>query len=163
MEKEEKMDWLALLGGENQLAMVMDTNQYTKQFGVVLSNEDAEILCQSRKRNLREEERVEFGGGILPKLIFAFCDSPYLYQDNYVESLERLQEIFYLYKNESLDELTDDELVEYMCREFHGICQGSLDYLEDTVLENFARNIRCNAQGFMSTKNYQLSQMEETE
>lgn len=25
---------------------------------------------------------------------------------------------------------------------FDGICQGSLDYLEDTCLERFARNIR---------------------
>ena len=30
-------------------------------------------------------------------------------QENYADTLMRLQDIFYLYKNESLDELTDDE------------------------------------------------------
>ena len=33
-------------------------------------------------------------------------------QENYADTLMRLQDIFYLYKNESLDELTDDELLE---------------------------------------------------
>ncbi len=51
----------------------------------------------------------------------------------------RLQDIFYLYKNESLDELTDDELLEYMKEKFDGICAGDLDYLEGTELDTFAR------------------------
>jgi hypothetical protein len=34
-------------------------------------------------------------------------------QENYCESLARLEEIFYLFKNEMLDEITDDELLEF--------------------------------------------------
>ena len=56
-------------------------------------------------------------------------------QENYADTLMRLQDIFYLYKNESLDELTDDELLEYMKEKFDGICAGDLDYLEGTVRE----------------------------
>ena len=48
-------------------------------------------------------------------------------QENYADTLMRLQDIFYLYKNESLDELTDDELLEYMKEKFDGICAGDLD------------------------------------
>jgi len=103
----------------------------------------------ARKNSLKEQERIEFGGGILPKLIFAFCDSPFIYQDNYVDTLECLQNIFYLYKNESLDELSDDELIEYMKKHFDNDCQGSLEYLEDTCLEDFARSIRVGTRGFI--------------
>ena len=63
-------------------------------------------------------------------------------QENYADTLMRLQDIFYLYKNESLDELTDDELLEYMKEKFDGICAGDLDYLEGTVLDTFVREVR---------------------
>ncbi|MHC1748209.1 MAG: DUF6323 family protein [Cellulosilyticaceae bacterium] len=139
----DEKNWMILLGDNNQLQKVVVTNEYTKKFGVSLSETDAKQLLAERKETLKLEERIEFGEGILSKLIFAFCDSPYIYQDNYVETIGRLQEIFYLYKNESLDELTDDELIDFMKKAFNGICEGSLDYLEETSLEKLARDIRC--------------------
>ncbi|HEX3075630.1 MAG TPA: DUF6323 family protein [Lachnospiraceae bacterium] len=134
---------------QQQLQKVVSCNEYTQKYGVTLSQEDALLLLERRKQNLKEQERVEFGEGILQKLIFTFCDSSYIYQDNYVDTIDALQEIFYLYKNESLDELTDDELLEYMKEKFDGVCQGSLEYLEDTCLEGFAREIRKGTHGFM--------------
>lgn len=138
----EKKSWLELLNSSNQLAVRKAVDEYAGQYGLSLTDEEVGLLLGERKQVLREQERVEFGEGILSKLVYAFCDSPYVYQDNFADTLGRLQEIFYLYKNEALDELTDDELIEYMMREFGGICQGSLDYLEDTSLEKFARKIR---------------------
>lgn len=135
------------------LQNVMACNQYSEKFGVKLTEKDVLALLEARKNSLREQERIEFGGGILPKLIFAFCDSPYIYQDNYIETIEVLQDIFYLYKNESLDELTDDELIEYMKKHFDGECQGSLEHLEDTCLEKFARSIRNGYRGYI--RNYE--------
>ena len=61
-----------------------------------------------------------------------FCDSSFLSQNNYVETLIRLQEIFYLYKNEMQDEITDDELIHFMREQFEAVCYGDLDYLEGT-------------------------------
>jgi hypothetical protein len=130
--------------GKYQLDKITNCNQYTEKFGLHLSKQDASFLLASRASNLKEQERIEFGEGILAKLIFTFCDSPYIYQDNYIDTLEALQEMFYLYKNESLDELTDDELLEYMKEHFDGDCQGSLDYLEESCLDSFCRQIRRN-------------------
>ena len=142
--------FLSILGkGQYQIEKVTDCNQYSQKFGVSLTEKDALMLLEARKNSLKEQERIEFGGGILPKLIFSFCDSPFIYQDNYVDTLEALQNIFYLYKNESLDELTDDELIEYMKKHFDNDCQGSLEYLEDTCLEDFARSIREGTRGFI--------------
>ena len=130
------------LSEKNEITAVLNTNQYTERFGLVLSEEEAKLLVQERFESLKEQQRVEFGKGSLDKLIYAFCDSAYIFQDNYVDAITRLQEIFYLYKNESMDELTDDELIDYMKDAFENECQGSLDYLEDTCLELFAREIR---------------------
>lgn len=141
-------DWLEIWLGQNQLQKVIEMNEKTQKFGLVLSDEDAKMLVERRNDNLREQQRVEFGEGILPKLIFVFCDSPYINQKNYVDTITRLQELFYFYKNESMDELTDDELLDFMKEAFDGECEGSLEYLEETSLEEFARNIRREGKSF---------------
>ena len=123
-------NWMMLLSEEHQVGRVMKTNQYTEQFGLRLSEREATELVRERIEVLQEQQRVEFRQGILEKLIFAFCDSAYIQQNDYAETIGRLQEIFYLYKNESLDEWTDDELISLMRNAFEEECQGSLDYLE---------------------------------
>lgn len=146
---DDIMELMLIKQQKQELTKVLDCNNYTKKFGIELTEEDVKELLLSRKSSLRREERVEFKESIMPKLIYAFCDSPYVYQDNYLETLQRLQEIFYLYKNESLDEWTDDELLQYMKEEFDGECQGSLDYLEETSLEKMARDVRRSSHGFI--------------
>lgn len=154
----KEKNWLQLMSEQNQLENVMETNRFTQKFGLSLSDEEAEILVADRRDSLQEQRRVEFGEGILPKLIFAFCDSPYIYQDNYVDTIGRLQDIFYLYKNESMDEATDDELIDFMKEQFEGECQGSLEHLEDTSLEQFARDIRRKTQMRLSIETADMAQ-----
>lgn len=147
-------NWLDLLQDKNQLSKVIETNQYTKQFGLTLSREDAELILEHRKNTLRQQHRVEFGESILPKIIHEFCDSNYIQQKDYVNTLIRLQEIFYLYKNEMNDEITDDELLHLMGEQYENICFGDLDYLESTCLSDFAEAIRAGYQGFQKTDGY---------
>lgn len=149
---DNKKMWELLNQSETSLLQIVSCNEYTKKFGIVINQEDALQLMEERKEVLQENGRIEFGESILPKLIYAFCDSPYLYQDNYMEMISRLQEIFYLYKNESLDEVSDDELIELMKDYFDGDCQGSLDYLEETCLEAFARSVREGTTRFMGMR-----------
>lgn len=52
-------------------------------------------MMQERKGTLMEQKRVEFGESILPRIIYEFCDSAFISQSNYLESLIRLQEIFF--------------------------------------------------------------------
>lgn len=144
-------NWMQLLQQQNQLKHLMETNHASKVYGLVLTKEDAEIILQERGRALREQKRVEFGEGILPKLIYEFCDSPYLDQEHYVDILIRLQDIFYQYKNEMMDEITDDELLHFMKEQFDEVCFGDLDYLEGTCLSNFAQAIRAGYGGYRAT------------
>lgn len=144
-------DWMQLLQRQNQLAKVLETNQRAERYGLTLSEEEAGLILEERGRALKEQKRVEFGEGILPKIIDEFCDSAYLEQEHYVETLIRLQDIFYLYKNEMMDEITDDELLHFMKEQYEEICFGDLDYLESTCLSNFAQAIRAGYSGFRAS------------
>lgn len=146
-----KNNWLDLLQNQNQLSKVIETNKYSEQYGLVLSQQDAQLILENRKTSLRNQRRVEFGEGIAPKLIQEFCDSNYIDQNNYVDTIIRLQEIFYLYKNEMNDEITDDELIHLMKKQYENLCFGDLDYLESTCLADFAQAIRAGYTGFKAT------------
>lgn len=105
-------------------------NALSERFGLRLTLEQARELERARLRALEDTGRIELEGGVLPKLIYAFCDSPYLEADTYAETLEALQTLFYAFKAETHDALSDDEVIEGMAAAFHGPAQGSLEYLE---------------------------------
>lgn len=71
-----------------------------------------------------------------------------------MQTLSRLQEIFYLYKNETQDELTDDELLNFMREQFDAICFGDLDYLEGTCLSIFSQAVRAGYRGYHGTEGH---------
>ncbi len=117
-------------------------NEWTAPFGLSLSDAQMKMLAENRFRALQNTGRVEFGEGILKKLIYAFCDSPFLTQETYEETISELQEIFYYFKNESMERIPDEELIGYMKQVFDGCAQGSIDYLEGTSLEELCRSVR---------------------
>lgn len=140
--KENLMELMQLEQEKKQLACLLDCNNKTAAFGLMLTEDDAKLLLSERKSALRQQERLEFGEGILPALIDAFCDSAYITQETYVETLTELQDIFYEYKNESFDRLTDSELLSFMAQQFEEVCFGDVEYLRSTCLERFCRAIR---------------------
>ncbi len=119
-----------------------ECNQLTARFGLRLSEEQIQSLVNFRFEALQNTMRIEFGEGVLRKLIYAFCDSPYISQENYEETIAELQDSFYYFKNESMDRFSDDELIEYMKAVFDGRAQGSLEYLCGTSLEELCRYAR---------------------
>lgn len=145
-------NWMEFMNSKLWLEQVQKINQYTKRFGLTLSKEDGELLLQEKNHILKTEGRVEFGESILPQIIYTFCDSSFISQKDYVEALIRLQEIFYMYKNEMQDEITDDELLHFMKEQFETVCYGDFNYLESTCLDIFAQAVRAGYRGFEKTR-----------
>lgn len=139
---------------QNQLAKVMKTNEETERFGLALTEQDARLILKERNNVLAEQRRVEFGEGIAAKIIYEFCDSDYIDQNHYVDTIICLQEIFYLYKNEMQDEITDDELLHLMKEQFEQLCFGDLDYLEGTCLAQFSQAVRAGYDGYKGSDGY---------
>lgn len=121
---------------------VVKCNDYTERFGLVLTPAQAIELVETRYLSLRDQGRIEFGGGVIDKIIKEFCASPYLSMQNYAQTLHELIEIFYYYKNETMDLISDDDLIKFMESSFDGVCQGSLDLLSGRELYRLAKNLR---------------------
>ncbi len=63
-------NWIVLLQQQTYLAEIMETNQKTARFGLVLSRQDSEIILKERNHALQQQRRVEFGLGITTKIIY---------------------------------------------------------------------------------------------
>lgn len=144
-------NWMAVWQQKQQLARVIETNRMTAQYGLTLNEAQAGLLAAEQCAVLKEQRRLEFGEGIIPRMIAEFCDSDFIDQEHYVEILLRLQEIFYLYKNEMQDEISDEELLHFMKEQFEMVCFGDLEYLEGTCLTIFAQAIRAGYRGYQAT------------
>ncbi|MFT5872186.1 MAG: hypothetical protein ACI8WT_001116 [Clostridium sp.] len=128
----------------NKLAIteIIKCNETTSRYGLMLSKADAQELVVTRSESLSSNGRIEFAGGIINKLIIEFCDSPFISQFNYAATLSELIETFYYFKNETLDEISDDDLILLMKEFFDENCKGSIELLQNRELEELARNIR---------------------
>lgn len=121
---------------------ILKCNEYTEPFGLTLSPKQALALSEKHSESLEKSQRIEFGNGITDKLITEFCTSPYISQDNYEETISGLIGLFYDFKNETWDTVSDDELIEFMKNAFNTYCHGSLEILESRALTGLSRHIR---------------------
>lgn len=121
---------------------IVELNKITEKYGLILTKEQATDLVNNRNTVLKEVGRIELGGGILEKLIYEFYDSPYLYKDEYLDTLEKLTNIFYEYRCEFDGKLTDDQIIKYIKNKFDTTCNGSLELLEHKELEYLKEHLK---------------------
>lgn len=127
---------------EQQVNEIIRLNEETVKYGLTLSKHEIMQIIDVRNDLLRGYGRIELGTEVINKLIKSFYNSSYIQQDMYMLTLMELQEVFYYMKNETEDNLSDDEIIEIL-REFFGdYCKGSIELLQGREIENFARNQR---------------------
>ena len=136
-------------------AVLRECNSYTTRFGLQLTEDEIKQLIDSRKEVLRLIGRIEFGGGVIQKIVMEFADSAYINQQDYAELLMELQECFYYFKTEALEDLTDDELIKIMKLYFEEVCQGDIQLLQSTMLENYCRDIRYGKMEYQDLNGYE--------
>lgn len=141
---------LQLINVNNSITLINDSknilncNDMTKKYNLFLSEKDSFEIIQCNSKSLANNNRIQFDEIIAPKLIYSFCDSPYINQQNYKQTMEDLIDIFYYYKNETMDLVSDDELIEYMAKAFNNSCEGSLELLASRELHTFTCEILSN-------------------
>lgn len=121
---------------------IIQCNNLTSKYGLSLTKQQAIELVEIRNQVLHANGRIEFSGGVINKIIQEFCDSPYITKDNYIETIQELIEIFYYYKNETEELVSDDDLINFMGNAFNHKCRGSLELLSGRELDKLANNIR---------------------
>lgn len=134
-----------ILGGamseSGQRAALLACNEYTRQYGLTLTAEDAAMLTETRRETLRTAGRVEFTGGAVEKIVTEFAASPYITQASFAATLAALTELFYTFKNETSDLIGDEALIKYMRHAFDGECRGSVEVLAADALPELARRV----------------------
>lgn len=141
--KEMESSYLDIINKRKQIEItnIKKCNEYTSKYGLTLSDNQIKNIIERRIESLQQNGRIEFRGWIVDKIIKEFCDSPYINQENYAQTIYELIDIFYEYKNETIDLIADDELITFMKKSFDGICQGDIEYLEGTVMYKMRENL----------------------
>lgn len=120
---------------------ILDCNRFLNGYNLKLTKEDVKEIIEKRNDSLRQTGRIELGEWIVDKMIRQFCDSQYIVQENLKYTIDELINIFYYYKSETNDLISDDELLKIMRRCYDDIAQGDLEYLSGTILEQVRKNI----------------------
>lgn len=126
---------------------ILSLNEKSQEYGLSLSEQDAIMLIEQGKEAIHLQERIEFGKSITTKLIEKFMQSTYITQKNYAQTIAILLDVFYEAKGESLDVLTDDEVIEIMYDFFENESGGDIDTLQGRDMYYLCRKIRNMATG----------------
>ncbi|HNW85884.1 MAG TPA: DUF6323 family protein [Candidatus Limiplasma sp.] len=125
-----------LMAAAQQLSRL---NEVSERYGLTLTDAEIHTLAKAHLETLQTAGRLELGESLLPRLTYAFCDSPYINRSEYLDTLLALQELFYTLKNECNDALTDEELIEALRKVFNHRAHGSLSYLENLTVSDLYR------------------------
>ncbi|MTI71828.1 MAG: hypothetical protein FH751_16385 [Firmicutes bacterium] len=120
---------------------VLKSNEKIKKYGLLLTVEDVNKIMETRNRALQSYGRIELEIKVTKMMIEEFSDSCYIDNENFVFILNELQDIFYYFKNETEDKISDIKLIDILKEYFENSCEGSIELLKSR-LEVFAQEFR---------------------
>ena len=74
---------------------ILALNAVSKKYGLILSEEDAKDLSDTRNRARSENDRLEIGAGSVTEIVKRFCTSRYLNNEDYAYVLNEVTYLFY--------------------------------------------------------------------
>ena len=124
---------------------ILNLNQKSQIYGLTLNKEEVKEIINSRDNTLKNYGRIELDIGVTKMIIENLYKSQYTDKDDYVYLINDLHEIFYYLKNETLDKISDVEIIEII-DEFYNNCSGRIDILQEKC-EEFAKSYRWKLEG----------------
>jgi hypothetical protein len=119
---------------------ILDLNEKSQIYGLTLNKEDVKEIINSRDNTLKSYGRIELDISITKMIIENLYKSQYTDKDDYVYVINDLHEVFYYLKNETLDQISDIEIIEII-DEIYNNCSGRIDIVQEKC-EEFAKNYR---------------------
>ena len=119
---------------------ILKINEESSAYGLILTPGDVEEIIKSRGYSLKTYGRIDLNMDITKKLINKIYTSQYTDKDDYVEIINDLQDIFYYLKNETLDEISDHEIIDIIVG-FYEKTSGRIDNVQN-LTEKFALDYR---------------------
>lgn len=128
--------------GQLSISQVLKSNQESERYGLILNALQAQEIVKTFKQAIENHGRLELSIEAVNKIIAAFCTSPFLNSEDYVQTINELINLFYHMKNETEDLIGDEELISIMKEYYNSSCQGSLELLKDREMVRFAVDFR---------------------
>ena len=119
---------------------LLELNENSRSYGLTLNKEDIKEIINSRNNTLKSYGRIELDINVTKSIIENLYKSQYTDRDDYVELINDLQEVFYYLKNETLDQISDIEIIEII-DEIYNNCSGGIDIVQEKC-EEFAKSYR---------------------
>lgn len=119
---------------------ILDLNEKSQVYGLTLNKEDVKEIINSRDNTLKNYGRIELDIGITKMIIENLYKSQYTDKDDYVYAINDLHEVFYYLKNETLDQISDIEIIDII-DEVYNNCSGRIDIVQEKC-EEFAKSYR---------------------
>jgi len=119
----------ALNASQSVSREILELNELSREYGLVLTPEDAAELSETRGKALIDNERIEIGVGAIAEIIRRFSRSRYVNEENYAYILNEVTELFYYIKTETDDKVNDGELLDDLFKRFELTCRGSVELL----------------------------------
>ena len=121
---------------KNEIKSIVYKNIILSEFGIIVSEQEAKELIAIRNDALKRNGRIEFRHDIIEKIIFAFCDSLFINNEDFVEKVGEFVDMFYYFRNET--DVSDDEIIYAMRRTFDKY-NGSEEMVESCTLDMLCR------------------------
>lgn len=135
-----KEELTSIVRREDTVQALEACNRRTAPLGLRLTREECLALAEGRERALTDTGRVEFGGGILPALAEVLCDSPYLDPADWADTLMEGQMLFYYWKAEAGDLVSDRAILRFLRKAFDH-ARGGMAYLEGFSMKELQKRM----------------------
>lgn len=121
---------------------LLSANVKTCGYGLTLTAAQALDLAATHRQALNDCGRIEIGTGIVRKIMDTFSRSHYLWQKDYADVLNEAVEAFYGLKNESEDNISDEDLISLLFDAFERYKGSLAAFLQSRELDRLMRALR---------------------
>lgn len=114
---------------QKEISKIIECNEFLEKYGLKITPEDVKVIIEKRNEALKKSGRIETSNEIVSRLIKEFCDSSYISNENFLETINELIEAFYYYKTETKNKISDEELIKFMREHYEKTANGYISYL----------------------------------
>lgn len=114
---------------QKEISKIIECNEFLEKYGLKITPEDVKVIIEKRNEALKKSGRIETSNEIVSRLIKEFCDSSYISNENFLETINELIEAFYYYKTETKNKISDEELIKFMREHYEKTVNGDISYL----------------------------------
>ncbi|KAA8667666.1 DUF6323 family protein [Clostridium sp. MT-14] len=126
----------------NSIDEIFKLNAELSKYNLVLGVEDIKDIINAKNSTLKSQGRIELNLDIIEFIIRKIGKSPYVNQDNLVETINDMYAIFHYVKNCTSDFLPDKQVLEALMFFYGNVYNGSMELVMGKGTEKIINNFR---------------------